>query len=585
MKPVPNRTLGLGAVVALVAAGAYLNALPNGFAWDDLFIVQGNPVVRAGDWMRALSSPYWPRDLSVPGAGLWRPVTSAFLALEWRAFGGAAWGFHLLNLLLHAGVSLLVYVGLLGLVGAGAASVGVAHGAGARRPCVRAGAAFVGGTLFAVHPVHTEAVANVVGQGELLAALFFLAAVLLYGVRRRKGVSPLFRVGLLLLLPLLQLLSVGAKEMGITLLPVLLLLEAGVPRRVREGWRPLREEVFLYLLMGVSLLAYFALRFLVLGSVVGEVAAPELLRLSPPQRILTGVSLVTEHLRLLLFPVDLVADYGPGVLFPARGLDALAVVGGLALSALLAGGVALRRRSPVAALGIFWFLVTLLPVSHLVVPAGVLLAERTLYLPSVGLSLVAAALVAEAVGRAGTRARRALVGVAAALVLALLLTRTVLRNPVWRSSGSVLADLAKRHPESHRVLRARAREALRAGRVQEASVLLERALLLEPDHFTVLTEAGGAFAVAGRYPEAETALRRAVEVAPGSPAAYVLLARFLLDRGRTRAAREVALEGLARTEGRARVLRSLVARSYREEGREEAARWAEEAAAASAAEG
>ncbi|MBW3553402.1 MAG: hypothetical protein KY466_07830, partial [Gemmatimonadetes bacterium] len=146
--------------VALLAVLVYANAARNGFALDDEFIILRNDTVHGIDRVDdALSSPYWP---GAPGRiAMYRPVTSASFALEWDLWGAdRPGGYHITNVLLHAAVSVLVLLLLHTLAGLW--------------PAV------AGGALFAVHSVHVEAVANIVGRGELLAAAFFLAAVRLY---------------------------------------------------------------------------------------------------------------------------------------------------------------------------------------------------------------------------------------------------------------------------------------------------------------------------------------------------------------------------------------------------------------------
>jgi len=150
-------------VVAACAVAAYLGALWNRWALDDIPIIYFNPLVHAptGIW-RAFVSPYWPRELS---GELYRPLAIATYALDWQV-GRVAW-FHAVNLMWHA-----------------AASVGVA--ALARRWSGDR-AALVAGLLFAVHPVHVEGVANIVGRAELMAAVFALLAV--YAALGRESVG------------------------------------------------------------------------------------------------------------------------------------------------------------------------------------------------------------------------------------------------------------------------------------------------------------------------------------------------------------------------------------------------------------
>ena len=137
-------------LVLFVAVAAYANSVLNGFAYDDNTIIVGRSVVAEGGVVEVLTSAYWPQ--AVSGAGLYRPVTLSSFALEWRLWNGHPAGFHLVNLAVHTAVSLVVFLLILPL--------------SATLP------ALVGGALFAAHPVHSEAVANVVGRSELYSALF-----------------------------------------------------------------------------------------------------------------------------------------------------------------------------------------------------------------------------------------------------------------------------------------------------------------------------------------------------------------------------------------------------------------------------
>ena len=102
------------ALVLLAAVGTYANSLPNGFAFDDNTIIRGHPVVTEGRVADALRSSYWPA--VAVGAGLYRPVTLASEALEWKLWDGRAVGFHTVNVMTHAAVSGLVFLLILGLI-------------------------------------------------------------------------------------------------------------------------------------------------------------------------------------------------------------------------------------------------------------------------------------------------------------------------------------------------------------------------------------------------------------------------------------------------------------------------------------
>ncbi|MFI5210258.1 MAG: hypothetical protein ACHQ2E_07435, partial [Gemmatimonadales bacterium] len=115
----PGRRGWLALSVAGLALAASLTSLGNGFAYDDQFIIVTNPRVHdlAGAW-RLFGQTYWPPDR---GSGLYRPVTVLLFAGQWAVGQGSPLVFHLVNVLLYAGLSALVFWCALALLPAGAA--------------------------------------------------------------------------------------------------------------------------------------------------------------------------------------------------------------------------------------------------------------------------------------------------------------------------------------------------------------------------------------------------------------------------------------------------------------------------------
>lgn len=390
--------------VAACAVVVYLGALWNQFALDDNQIVVYNTLVRelGGVW-RAFASPYWPPQVS---GRLYRPLPLVTYAIDWQVAGGAAWWFHAINVAWHAG-----------------ASAAVAWLAG-RWSGDRA--ALAAGLLFAVHPVHVEAVANVVGRAELMAALFAVLAVYAALANDRLGWSAVaLAAGLL------------SKENAMV-----------VPVLIAWGWmvglaRPSRRRMAAYAGVWLALgTLYMAVRWTVLGHEVLDRVAPVFFGASPVAVRLTAVAALTDVARLLVFPLTLRADYSPAerTLVPtpldprfAFGLLCLAAWGAL-LWRTWRGG----RR--VEAFGLGWIAVALFPVSNLAVPVGVLLAERALYLPSAGLAVAVGAWLRD------LEARRL------AYLLGLLVVaggvRTALRVPVWRDTRATITSELEDSPRS-----------------------------------------------------------------------------------------------------------------------------------------
>ena len=546
-------------LVASLATATYANALGNTWAFDDDYIVVSNPVVTETRWSEALTGPYWGGLEAVPS--LYRPTTVTAFALEWSVFEGRPSAFHAVSLLLHVLVSLFVTLLLAAFLPAAASAAG--------------------GALFAVHPVHVEAVANVVGQSELLAAAAYLGACLLY--IRHWSAGPGVHALRLLAITALYALALGAKEIAVTLPAALLLVElVRVRAREYQGTRPgalligaVRRDAPLYLALVVVLLAYLGVRVLVLGSLRGESLPSELIGLDWGARLLTALSLWPTYARLMLMPWNLAVDYAPGVLAPGVGLRPQVIVGAMMLATL--SGIALRswRVAPWAAFAAAWMVVTILPVSNLVVPSGTMLGERTLYLPSVAVAIAVAGVLTHVGTRHPVFLRRAWGGVA--VVVTAFMIRSALRNPSWYDSFTAMNTLALEHPESWRSHRSRAEGLVRVGELDGALEEYEAALTLVPLDYSLLCEAGEVYLRQRRWPRAEELLTTAVTTEPDRPTAYRLLSQLYLVAGDGRKAHGTALAGLARW-GTDRQLWALVSESYVAKGDLPAAVRAREAA-------
>lgn len=209
----------------------------------------------------------------------------------------------------------------------------------------------------------------------------------------------------------------------------------------------------------------------------------------------------------------------------------------------VAAVIFLWPRERLVAFGIAWFGIAILPVSNLLFPAGVLLAERTLYLPSVGLAFVAAGVVSWTARE--SRASLGMVLVTATVVCSAFMVRTVLRNPSWMSSFTVMTTLGEEHPESFRAIWARAKGLSVVGQYEEAASYYQTALELVPNDYSLLVEAADLYGRRERWADAEPLLARAIELLPTHPAAWGLLSEQRLKQGRGREAHAVALQGLS----------------------------------------
>lgn len=424
------------AVLALVAAST---SLGNQFAYDDRFIVLLNGNVHTlHHWWGLFAQSYWPKSWSGDG---YRPITMIAFAVEWAIGRGSPMLFHATNILLAVTASVLAFY----LV----------------EPLFPLWAAWSVAALFAVDPVHVEAVANVVGQAELLVAVFVLAATVLYLRDRRTGdgtVRP--RTGAAIVL--LYLAACFSKEHGIVLPAILAAAEVTIIADARPLVERARKLRLLYLGLALAALAFVAVRARVLSDHGIGGFAPftpfSALKLSTRDRILTAVTVVPQWIRLLLWPQHLSSEYGPPGLEIAQGFSITQLPGLVLFLAVVALAAVLRRRRPEVSFGIAFVCIALLPSSNFILPAGIMLAERTLYLPSVGAMIAAggfavmAAAYIQATQADATRVARTRRWVQAvfALVLVAATVRSMRRAPVWNTTETVFRQAVIDSPDAYR---------------------------------------------------------------------------------------------------------------------------------------
>lgn len=498
-------------LVGVLAVAVYANSLGNQFAYDDVHIVVNNSDIQSWETLPgALIRPYWPFQAG-QALGLWRPVTTAAFGLQYMAGGGSPLLFHAVNVAAHAAASLLVLALLLELMSPAAA--------------------LVGGVLFAVHPVHVESVANVVGFAELASTAAILAACLLHV---RGGPSTAW--GRAMLIGLLYAVGFGAKESAVTLPGLIFLLDAARERiavadlrgYVRRRWR-------LYVTLALVAVGMLAARYTVLGRIASPLGplGGDLLYEIP--RIWTLAEVWLHYVRLWVLPLDLSSDYSPDVIPISLGWHAANTVGVLlSLSILVLAMYAWRRRamakgvdtSRAAAFGVIWFVIAISPISNTLFLSGVLLAERTLYLPSVGLAAATGWLFVRM-----AQSRPTAIRVAFVAVVFLAAVRSWTRNPVWHDNQTNLSALVRDYPQAGRsqavigdllIIRGQLSEGLRSYRL---------AINVLGNDYQVLTQLSKRLVEIEYFRTAEALLRAAAREHPEHALAHGLLAAVLAERG------------------------------------------------------
>ena len=528
--------------IALLAIASSAIGIVNEFTYDDKYIIEKNPVMRdLLHWWRAFASSYWPRGLGGDG---YRPLTILSFKIEYAIGGGRPMVFHAVNILLYAAAAVLVFW--------------------LARRVLPTWAAWLAAAFFAVHPVHVEAVANVVGQSELIVAVVVLSATSLYLRDRMNGnLRPATGVAITGLYAIACL----AKEHAIVLPALLVVAELTVIGDATPWRERIRRERLFYLVLALVAVGMVGVRSYVLAdhSLGGfQPFTPfNTLHISSRDRTLTALGVVPEWIRLLFWPARLSSEYGPPEIEIAQGFSVSLLPGLMLLLAILGLGVALRRRQPVISFGIAFTCLVLLPSSNFLLPAGIVLAERTLFLPSVGAMLIVgdvALFLAEHL-RDGWAARvkaPIVAGVVCGALMAAAMARSIQRTTVWRDNDRLFRQAVLDSPLDYRAHFMLGAWAFQQDRKREGEAEYRRALALFPYDPFLAYDMAEQYRAVGMCKPAVPLYRWSQGLDPAFPLGRGALAWCLLTLGEYKDAKEVALESLRRG-GDAKAMRRLIA--------------------------
>ena len=481
--PVPiGKPIVLAVCVALAVAVllVYAQTFHYGFiAYDDDQYVYTNARVKAGFSAAGMA---WA--LTTFFYANWHPLTWISYMLDASLFGTNAGPFHVGNVVLHAGASVLLFLALLRMT---------------RKPwrC-----AIVAG-IFALHPLHVESVAWVSERKDVLSTFLEMAAFLLYAryvesrnVRRYLAVTVVFALSLM------------AKPMLVTFPLILLLLDFWPLRRM--AWPPrwaqakplIVEKLPLLALSAVaSILTFVAQR--TYGAVI------ELQRLSLSDRLANAALSYVAYIGMALWPANLGALY-PGTV-PAAGA---AILAALVVMAITAVALRFAGSRPYLLCGWLWYVGMLVPVIGIVQVGIQARADRYTYVPLVGLSFAIVWAIADwSEGR--PRARRA-AAVVSGVILAALAVGAYRQAGYWRDSKTLFEHTIAITQGNYIMRNNLGVLLVDDGKIQEAAALYREALAFNPEYGDAHANLGHVLVKMGQYDAAADQLREAVRLKPDS---------------------------------------------------------------------
>ncbi len=506
-------------LVVLVASviGVYANAIPGGFVLVDDHIYSDE--VRSARTLAQLGAYFKrpnPLDQTVAPVEtkFYRPIFYVYGALLYWLGGREPWVWHAANIAVHAITSCLALVTLRRLFGLAPAP------------------AFLSALIWAVHPVHTTAVADATPSAYALTNALLLVAVLVTCGWWPKSSPWPTRVPVATGAFALALLT---HELGL-MAPALAVFALAVSPTLGKAWRyPSRLPRGTMVCVGALALTascYVVLRFTVIGT--GRAGQVQGLLEGLGSRLLQSPEILLRYMTLLAFPVRLTIDRTQDVPVPSNFLSPRFLFFAALLAVLIWCVARTASRVPCLVFGCGWFLLAYFPVSNTLIPFYAIMGEQYIYMASLG--IVAAAVATASLAAQGLRMRQIAVAVGI-IIAATFAGRTIVRNRDWRDDLTFNLATVKASPWStvyHSHLG-------NSYHIRGELALAEReyriALGLNPSYPFGYFSLGVLAAERGNLDQAEISFRKAITLRPDFTEAYYNLGVVAHRRGRDDEAR------------------------------------------------
>ncbi|HPN83694.1 MAG TPA: DUF1736 domain-containing protein [Victivallales bacterium] len=442
--------------VFAAAFSFYINAIDGEFVFDDLPLISSDPFYHEGTSSTisdCFFRTYWRKEHS---QGLYRPLTLASYLVNAKFAGLYSPSFRLTNILLHSLISVLVYVLCLKLL-------------------KNRKAAFISSILFAVHPIHSEAVIPGSGRADLLCSVFIFAGLLFHFSQIRLKSFVVFISCLSALL---------CKENGIVLLPLCVAYDFFFRNsEFRENIIMKKYKLLLeYLSYLLAVVIYFMMRIFFVSAPFPYFSQSSLFSdnqlafLGFWERLPSAIWLQSLAVWQFIFPAKLSHDYSFAQILPITKIGDprlvwtaifISIVGILAVSFY-------RNDRKLSLFCICSYGLSILPVSNIITPTGTIFGERLYYFPSVWLCIIIISEMSQIVNR--FKIRPVIITILSVMILLSLFIRLSLRIPDWKDLFSIASAGVKSSPSSHKMWNNYGLQLLDRGMLEEAETAFSRAI-------------------------------------------------------------------------------------------------------------
>ena len=443
-------------IVIIASIGVYLNTLPNEFVYDDESLVLRNPWIKDVKYIPEIFlSDAWAFKEEGPPLNFYRPLVHIIYMIDYQVFGLKPLGFHLTTVLFHGGVSVLVFlifsmlINQLGFSNLKFKTQNQKSQISNQKSEILS-PAFIAALLFAIHPIHTEAVTCVAGIGDPSFTLFYLLSFYLYIYpvkdKSLNGITANVIWGKKIILSVLFFfLATLCKETALTLPLLLLAYDYSISRNSVYSSRFTVQSIMKrYLPYLIASGVYFILRTYAIG---GFTPLKRHAQLSNYEYFINIFPLFIRYLEKLVLPINLNAFH---VFHPISSIFQLKGIIALIFTFVFIFLLYIFRRHKVVFLCLLWTVIPLLPVFYIPALGENTFTERYLYLPSVGFVVLVSLTIERIYSLKISKQSANYVVILILIILTGLYSAgTIGRNYIWRDNYSLWADTVKKSPDSH----------------------------------------------------------------------------------------------------------------------------------------
>ncbi|KAL3990780.1 TPR repeat family protein [Acanthocheilonema viteae] len=549
-------------VITVVAILSFSSNIHGDFVFDDREAIINNKAIR--EIGKILKSDFWGYPIrSSHSHKSYRPITTITFAINYAISGLCTTSYHIVNITLHAFICIILYKLIINL------SV-IFYGKYPNR------IAFHASLLFAVHPIHSEAVASIVGRAELLMTLFTLIALNLY---IKCWCKSQFSMKSKITILLLSTIALFSKEQGIVVMPLCATFDIFAsnitPTRFFAAFQKKLDDygnnnktdrstayilqqycdcirrVMICLMICTALLIF---RFSINGFQSPQFSPNDNLIANCPSvflRLINYCYIYMLYIWLQLYPIHLCFDYSMGCVTliesindPRLLISIIFIIGAIVFIIRLIRGY-FEKKHRFQLFSTIFYIITFLPASNIFITVGFVLAERVLYLPSVAFCLIIINIYERIEEVTMKNKMGNVVKSVATIIFIILFAKSYKRSLEWRNELDLYKSGLQVCPNNAKIHYNIAKIMADNGDINRATVNYVNALRLNPTYENAMNNLANIYLKYDRSVEAEQLLLKAIEIKPNFAAAWMNLGLAQLAQKRYKDAENSFVQALS----------------------------------------